>query len=86
MDIRLPGENGLEISRRITSGDWAGTLIILTSYDLPEYRDAAFQSGASYFLTKGTATSNEIVALIESVVSGKNLNSLSRKSPNAMNN
>ena len=51
MDIQLPGENGLEITRRIKKHYPAILVIIVTSHDLPEYREAASQFGASGFLT-----------------------------------
>ena len=67
MDIRLPGENGLELTRRIKK-DYPGiTVIVLTSYDLPEYREAAHKYGADHFLTKGTSTEDEIVTLVNSI-------------------
>src|SRR5512147_1892023 len=40
MDVRLPGENGLELTRRIKKDHSEITVVILTSYDLPEYREA----------------------------------------------
>ena len=67
MDIRLPGENGLELTRRIKNAFPGITVIILTSYDLQEYREAAQQYGANYFLTKGSSTEEEIVAMVKSV-------------------
>jgi len=69
MDIRLPGENGLQVAEKIKARDYPGVIIVLTSHDLPEYRDAAYASGASYFLTKGSVSGNEIMALVESIVS-----------------
>lgn len=68
MDIRLPGTNGLELTRNIKRDNRDVVVVILTSYDLPEYRDAAIMSGANYFLTKGTATSDDIMAIVESVL------------------
>ncbi len=72
MDIKLPGENGLELTRKIKSCDQSKVVIVLTSYDLPEYREAAYQSGANYFFTKGLATGDEIMELVESIVVSKN--------------
>jgi len=67
MDIRLPGENGLELTRRIKR-DYPGIIVIvLTSYDLPEYREAAQKFGADYFLTKGSSTEDEIVTLVSTI-------------------
>jgi CheY-like chemotaxis protein len=67
MDIRLPGENGLELTRRIKKDFPKITVVILTSYDLPEYREAAQRYGADYFLTKGSSTEDEIVTLVTSI-------------------
>jgi CheY-like chemotaxis protein len=67
MDIRLPGENGLELTRRIKKDHPEITVVILTSYDLPEYREAAQKYGADYFLTKGSSTEDEIITLVSSI-------------------
>ncbi len=66
MDIRLPGENGLELTKKIKATHPNITILILTSYDLPEYRDSAFQSGADGFFGKATCNSKELNELIKS--------------------
>ena len=68
MDIRLPGESGLELTRKIKDLFPAIYIIILTSYDFSEYRDAAYQSGADAFLVKGRVTMVEIAKLLDSVL------------------
>jgi len=45
MDIRLPDANGLELTRKIKEDCPETIIIILTSYDLPEYREAAKKYG-----------------------------------------
>lgn len=70
MDIRLPGVNGLELTAKIRKDYPEVTVIVLTSYDLEEYRGAAQRYGANYFLAKGTATEEEIVTLVKRVESG----------------
>jgi DNA-binding NarL/FixJ family response regulator len=72
MDIKLPGENGLELTRKIKSQYPAITIIVLTSYDLPEYREAALRYRADHFLAKGITTRNQILKLIESILSERN--------------
>jgi len=52
MDLRLPGENGLELTKKIKAQYPDITVVILTNYDLPEYREAAYQSGADHFVSK----------------------------------
>lgn len=75
MDIKLPGKNGLELTRMIKKSNSRVEVIILTSYDIPEYREAAFQSGASHFFTKGSARSEEIADVVKSTfeLKGKTL-------------
>jgi DNA-binding NarL/FixJ family response regulator len=72
MDIKLPGENGLQITKKVKTKYPQVVIIILTYYDLPEHREAAFQCGANHFLSKCTST-QEIVNLIQSILSDKGL-------------
>ena len=46
-------------------------IIILTAYDIPEYREAAYQYNANYFLTKGSASKENILTLVESILSDR---------------
>ena len=68
MDIKLPGENGLSLTKKIKIEYPDVVIVILTSYDLPEYREAAFQYHADYFITKASL-STEIVEVVESALS-----------------
>ena len=52
MDIQLPGENGLELTKKIKATHPNMTIFILTQHDTPEYREAAFQYGADRFIGK----------------------------------
>ena len=56
MDIRMPGTDGLEATRRISADDrLAGTkVLILSTFDLDEYVFEAIRSGANGFLVKDT--------------------------------
>jgi CheY-like chemotaxis protein len=67
MDIRLPGENGLDLSKRIKSLYPNIIIIILTAYDLPEYRESSRQY-ADYFFSKGALTSKNILTLVQSIL------------------
>jgi len=69
MDINIPGENGLELTRQIKHDFPQIVVVILTSYDLPEYREAAYRYGANYFLTKGATNGQKLLGLVESVLS-----------------
>ena len=67
MDIRLPDENGLELTKKIKALHPETIIVILTAYDLPEYREASKQH-ADYFFSKGSATTENIFALVQSVL------------------
>ena len=68
MDIKLPGQSGLEVTKEIKARYSEIIVIILTSYDLPEYREAAKNYGADYFLSKGSSSREEILALVDSIL------------------
>ena len=74
MDIRLCGENGLELTRKIKADYPEIIIIILTSHDLPEYREAATRNKANYFLSKGSIGSDEISALVRVILLEKGFN------------
>ncbi len=67
MDIKLPGENGLHLTEHIKKKYPKVIVVVLTSYDWPEYREAAFKFGANYFIMKGSSTNSEILDLIKSI-------------------
>lgn len=71
MDVRMPGMDGLEATRRIAADDrLAGVrVIILTTFDLDEYVFEALRTGASGFLVKDTEPT-ELVAAVRTVASG----------------
>jgi DNA-binding NarL/FixJ family response regulator len=67
MDIRLPGMNGLELTKKIKKDLPGINIAILTDYDLPEYREAASQYGADRFFVKSAFNWDEVTALIKSL-------------------
>jgi CheY-like chemotaxis protein len=67
MDIRLPGENGLELTKRIKARYPDIIVIILTGYDLPEYREFSSQY-ADYFFSKDSSTTENIFTLVKSIL------------------
>jgi CheY-like chemotaxis protein len=66
MDIQLPGENGLEVTKKIKQVHDDIVIVILTSYGLPEYRQQAFRNGADCFLSKeDNSCMTDILARVE---------------------
>lgn len=74
MDIRMPGTDGLEATRRIGADPKASAakVIILTTFDLDEYVFGALRAGASGFLLKDTDPA-ELLHAIRIVASGEAL-------------
>ena len=71
MDIRMPGIDGVEATRRIRKDHSSESLrvIVLTTFDQDEIVLAALRAGANGFLSK-TVSPSELVAGIAEVVAG----------------
>ena len=67
MDIRLPDGNGLDLTKKIKADDPNVAIIILTNYDLPEYREAALQIGAKTYLNKNSFSWEEVETWVKSI-------------------
>ena len=71
MDVRMPGMDGIEATRRILAqAQGSGPrIIVLTTFDLDEYALAAIQAGASGFLLKD-APPEELLEAVRTVHRG----------------
>jgi DNA-binding NarL/FixJ family response regulator len=74
MDVRMPGLDGIEATRRIAAHHELGGVhvIILTTFDLDEYVFDGLRAGASGFLLKDTDAA-ELVRAVRVVAGGEAL-------------
>ena len=69
MDVRMPGMDGIEATRRIVESGGRSHILMLTTFDLDEYVHAALRAGASGFLLKD-AHPEELLAGIRAIAAG----------------
>ncbi|SDK80647.1 two component transcriptional regulator, LuxR family [Glycomyces sambucus] len=69
MDVRMPGVDGIEATRRIIAAGGRSRVLVLTTFDLDEYAYAALRAGASGFLVKD-AQPEELLSGIRVVAAG----------------
>jgi DNA-binding NarL/FixJ family response regulator len=69
MDVRMPGTDGIDATRRIVAEHPDARVLVLTTYDLDEYAFSALRYGASGFLLKD-ARPAELADAIRAVADG----------------
>lgn len=69
MDIRLPGMNGIDATRRICRDHPGTRVLVVTAYDDDEYVRGALEAGASGHLSKA-APGRELVTAVRTVATG----------------
>jgi DNA-binding NarL/FixJ family response regulator len=69
MDVRMPGVDGIEATRRILARNPAARVLILTTFDLDEYAFSALRAGASGFVLKDVPV-DELARAIRAVANG----------------
>jgi DNA-binding NarL/FixJ family response regulator len=71
MDIRMPGQSGISLTGHVKRLFPAIVVVMLTHADTPEYRAAALESGADYFLSKEKSSAEDIMELVEQISGGE---------------
>ncbi len=69
MDIRMPGMDGIEATRRIVADHPASRVLVLTTFDVDDLAFEALRAGAAGFLLK-SARPDELVDAIRTVAEG----------------
>ncbi|WP_182873156.1 response regulator [Microbispora sp. H10670] len=72
MDVRMPGLDGIEATRRICAESSTVKVLILTTFDLDEYVYAGLRAGAGGFLLKNTPPA-DLLAAIRVIAAGEGL-------------
>ena len=72
MDVRMPGMDGVEATRRLTQAGSRARVVILTTFDLDEYVHDAIRAGASGFLLKDVQPA-QLVEAVRVVADGEAL-------------
>ncbi len=72
MDVRMPGLDGIEATRRVVTEGTDARIVMLTTFDLDEYVYEAMKAGASGFLLK-TAPPHQLTAAIRDAAAGETL-------------
>lgn len=72
LDIQMPGQSGIEVTRTIRSERLPVGVLILTAFDDPPYIKAVLQAGANGYVLK-TADAREIVEAVQAVYDGQSV-------------
>jgi DNA-binding NarL/FixJ family response regulator len=73
LEIHLPSESGLDLAREIKIDHPEIIIVILTSYDLPEYKAAAEKSGIEHLVPKDDWTGEDMIALVHTILADLNI-------------
>lgn len=69
MDVRMPGMDGIEATRRITRRWPTISILILTTYDEDDYAFGGLDAGASGFLLKDV-TKHNLIDAVHAIANG----------------
>jgi DNA-binding NarL/FixJ family response regulator len=72
MDIRMPGVDGIEATRRLVAAGHETRIVLLTTFDLDEYVYDGMRAGAAGFLLK-SAPPPRLVEAVRVVTQGETL-------------
>jgi DNA-binding NarL/FixJ family response regulator len=52
LDIRIPGESGIEVLKKIKRTQPSTTVLVLTNFPQEQYKNKCYQLGGDYFFSK----------------------------------
>lgn len=68
MDLELPGKDGLQLTKDIRAVHGNINIVMLTSHSDRAFKEAALESGADAFFTKGEGSMEEIVTIVDTLI------------------
>ena len=73
LEIHLQTHSGLDLARRIKIEHPDTIIVILTSYNLPEYQTAAEESGVSHVVVRDEWTGADMIDLVRLILSDQDI-------------
>lgn len=71
LDIALPATNGISFIGRIKRLVPRACVVVLSSHDSAEYKEASIQKGADYFLSKDRSGGLRLLDVIDEAIRGR---------------
>jgi two-component system response regulator DegU len=82
LDIHLPTTSGLDVARQIKAHHPGIIIVILTSYNSPEYQEAAEDSGVEHLVPKDEWTGEDMIDLVKSILADFDIDEHSHRDQN----
>ena len=73
LEIHLPAQSGLALARSIKIDHPDIIIVILTSYDLPEYKTAAQESGIEHLVPKDKCNGVDMIDLVQLILADQDI-------------
>ena len=70
MDVRMPELDGIQAAREILAADPGARIVLVTTFDLDDYRQAGLDAGVRGFLLKDAAPAR-LLQVIRAVAAGE---------------
>jgi two-component system, response regulator YesN len=68
MDIHLQDENGLALCEKIKTKYPGTRVVMVTGYDVPEYREASIRCGADGYIEKDALNPAQVEKVVKSII------------------
>ena len=73
LEIHLPLDSGFSLARQIKVDHPEIIIVILSSYNTPEYRAAAQESGIEHMVPKDDWTGEDMITLVQSILADRDI-------------